>query len=98
MKTDHAPPPPNSRTRSAAGTVRVELFAGMAATAGRRSLDLPWPGGSVADLRQAVATALPGVADLLARSAIALDDRYAADDVEVAETTTVAVIPPVSGG
>jgi len=51
--------------------VHVSLFAGMAEAAGRRSLDVAWRGGSVAELRRAVAEAVPAVALLVARSAVA---------------------------
>ena len=76
--------------------VRVTLFAGMAEAAGRRSLELPWTGGTVADLRHRVAAAVPAIAPLLA--AIALGDRYAKADESVAAGADVAIIPPVSGG
>jgi molybdopterin converting factor small subunit len=79
-------------------TVRVALFAGMAEAAGRRSLDVAWPGGSVAELRRAVAEAVPAVAELVAKSAVARGDRYAADDEAVAAGDELAIIPPVSGG
>ena len=78
--------------------VRVTLFAGMAEAAGRRSLELPWTGGTVADLRHRVAAAVPAIAPLLAQSAIALGDRYAKADESVAAGADVAIIPPVSGG
>lgn len=80
------------------GEVAVALFAGMAEAAGRRHLAVPWRGGTVADLRAALATACPAIAPLLARSAIALDGRYATDATAVAPAADVAVIPPVSGG
>jgi molybdopterin synthase catalytic subunit len=79
-------------------SVRVALFAGMAEAAGRRTLDVAWQGGSVAELRRAVAEAVPAVAALVANSAIARGDRYAADDEAVAAGDELAIIPPVSGG
>jgi molybdopterin converting factor small subunit len=78
--------------------LRVALFAGMAELAGRRSLEIPWSGGTVAELRRAVAEAVPAVEPLLARSAVALGDRYAGADEPVACGSDVAIIPPVSGG
>lgn len=83
---------------SAAGRVRLALFAGLAELAGTRSLEIPWSGGSVGDLRQAVAAARPAVAGLLERSAIAIGGRYADDDVPVSAGADVAILPPVSGG
>jgi molybdopterin converting factor small subunit len=78
--------------------IRVGLFAGMAEAAGCRQLDVAWQGGTVADLRAAVALACPAVVPLLVRSAIAVDGRYAPDAALVAAGADVAVIPPVSGG
>ena len=83
---------------SPCGRLRVALFAGMAATAGRRWVEVPWQGGTVADLRGLLAAACPELAGLLARSAVAIGDRYAPDDEAVAATADVAIIPPVSGG
>lgn len=82
----------------ATGRLQVSLFAGMAAAAGRRRVEVPWQGGTVADLRVALAAACPELAGLLARSAVAIGDRYAPDDEAVAATADVAIIPPVSGG
>ena len=78
--------------------VEVALFAGMAALAGTRRVSLAWPGGTVADLRRALAAACPSCVPLLERSAVAVGGRYAGDDVAVASGDDVAVIPPVSGG
>lgn len=78
--------------------LRVALFAGLADLAGCRSLEIPWRGGSVADLRVAIAATRPGIAGLLARSAVAIDDRYAGDGTPVPAAADVAIIPPVSGG
>lgn len=79
-------------------TVRVSLFAGLAAAAGTRHLELPWQGGTASALRAAVAAALPAAAALVAKSAIAVDDSYVADDAPVVAGADVAIIPPVSGG
>lgn len=78
--------------------VVVNLFAGMAESAGTRRLDLEWTGGSVADLRRRIAECVPAVADLLARSAVAVGNSYAADADHVPRDADVAIIPPVSGG
>lgn len=80
------------------GTVVVELFAGMAELAGCRRVSLAWSGGDVAALRRALVSACPAVAPLLERSAVAVGDRYAAEDQPVDVGRVVAVIPPVSGG
>jgi molybdopterin converting factor small subunit len=79
--------------------VRVALFAGMAEAAGCREAEIEWPGGTVADLKAALGRRWPAIAPLLARSAVAVGGRYAADDLIVGVgTADVAVIPPVSGG
>jgi molybdopterin converting factor small subunit len=76
----------------------ISLFAGMAEAAGCRRLEIPWSGGTVADLRAAVALAAPAIVPLLAKSAVAIGGRYARDEDTVAEGGDVAIIPPVSGG
>ncbi len=53
---------------------------------------------TVAELRGRLAAACPELAGLLARSAVAIGDSYAADDEAVAAHADVAIIPPVSGG
>ena len=78
--------------------LHVALFAGMAAAAGTRSLELPWRGGTVADLRRLVGQSRPEIAALLGRSAVAVGDRYADDDSPVPPGADVAILPPVSGG
>jgi molybdopterin converting factor small subunit len=78
-------------------TRKVGLFAGMAAAAGCREVEVAWPGGTAADLRAAVAAAVPAVAALVARSAVAVGTAYVADD-EAVPDGAVAIIPPVSGG
>lgn len=78
--------------------LRVAVFAGMAQIAGRRVLEIPWRRGSVAVLREAVASAHPELVPLLARSAISVGSRHVADDAEVLPGADVAILPPVSGG
>lgn len=88
---------PSSST-AAPPTLRVSLFAGLAAAAGSRYLDLPWQGGTAADVKAAVAAAVPAAAALLAHSAVAVGNRYVAIDAPIPAAADVAVIPPVSGG
>ena len=80
------------------GTLRVALYAGMADAAGTRHAEIRWRGGSVADLRAALEAAYPAIGSLLARSAVAVGNRYATDEAEVPAAADVAIIPPVSGG
>ena len=79
-------------------TLRVSLFAGMAEIAGARIVGIPWAGGTVSDVRRAILASHPGLESLLARSAIAIGDRYASADEPVPHGADVAIIPPVSGG
>lgn len=79
-------------------TLRIALFAGMAEAAGTRTAEIRWRGGSVADLRADLAAAYPAIGGLLARSAVAIGNRYATDDDDVPAVADVAIIPPVSGG
>ena len=81
-----------------ADSVQISLFAGMAATIGRRSLELAWEGGTAAALRNRLIAEFPALAPLLARSAVAIGDAYVADDALVPPGAGVAIIPPVSGG
>ncbi|MFM1904465.1 MAG: hypothetical protein RLZZ440_2365 [Planctomycetota bacterium] len=78
--------------------LRISLFAGMAELAGCRELELPWAGGTAADLLVAVQAACPAIAPLAARSVVAIGARYAAATDRIAAGDLVAIIPPVSGG
>ena len=79
-------------------SLTVALFAGLVDAAGARTLELDWPGGTVADLRRALAAACPALVPLLAQSAVAVAGCYVADDAPVAAGADVAILPPVSGG
>lgn len=81
-----------------AARIRITLFAGMAEVAGRRTLELPWHRGTVADLLVAVGAACPVIAPLVARSAVAVAASYVAPTDIVQAGDDVAIIPPVSGG
>lgn len=96
----HAPPPPSPTPLPppTGPRLRVALFAGVADLAGARVLELPWQGGTVADVRAAAAAACPAAAPLVARSAVAVGGRIAGDDAAVAAGADVAILPPVSGG
>jgi molybdopterin converting factor subunit 1 len=80
-------------------TVRVLLFARARelAGAGEVAVELP-AGATVADLRAALAAAHPTLGDVLARSAVAVDEEFAEDGTMIGEGEVAAVIPPVSGG
>lgn len=76
----------------------VMLFAGLAELVGHREVSLDWQGGTAADLRSALQNQYPAAASLLARSAVAVGERYCRDQDQVAVGDDVAMLPPVSGG
>lgn len=79
--------------------VRVLLFAAArdAAAAGVVELDLPEP-ATVAQLQAALVDRYPDLGPIAARSAVAVDGRYAGPAHPIAPGAEVALIPPVSGG
>lgn len=85
-------------TQSTDTLLRVTVYAGLVEPAGGRVVELPWCGGTVADLRRALVTLRPGLEPLLARSAVAVDGNYAGDVAVIRAGADVAVLPPVSGG
>ena len=89
-----ATPPPISPTHR----LQVKLFAGLAAAAGTRLLELPWSGGTAAELKAVVAAALPAAAVLVSSSGVAVGNQYVAPDATIPPAADVALIPPVSGG
>ena len=78
--------------------LQVKLFAGLAAAANTRLLELPWHGGTAVELKAAVALAVPAAEALVACSGVAVGNRYVAADTIVVPLADVALIPPVSGG
>lgn len=80
-------------------TVRVLLFARARDLAGADELPLALPEtATVTDVRRALAEARPALRELLGRCAVAVDGEFACDTTAVTATSTVAVLPPVSGG
>lgn len=78
---------------------RVRMFAAARERAGRAvvEVDLPDP-ARVADLRQALASAVPTLAGLLPSLRFAVDAEYADDATPIPPGADLAAIPPVSGG
>lgn len=83
---------------NATSVLHVSLFAGMAEHAGKRTITLPWSGGTTAEVRRAVAVMYPKLELLMSKSAVAVGARYAPADEHVPAGADVAIIPPVSGG
>jgi molybdopterin converting factor subunit 1 len=80
-------------------TLTVHLFAAAREAAGTAALAVELPAGAtIADLRAAVAAAVPAAAGLLARSAVAVNHDFAEDVRRLTAGDEVAIIPPVSGG
>ena len=80
-------------------TVTVHMFAraGELAAADHVVVEVP-AGATVAAVRAALAAAVPALAPLLERSAVAVNHDFAEADRVVGPGDEVAVIPPVSGG
>ncbi len=79
--------------------VRVLYFAAARDAAGVAQEELPEPGfPTVGALRAAVTARHPGLARVLPRCRIALDQELAAEDAAVRDGAEAAVIPPVAGG
>jgi molybdopterin converting factor subunit 1 len=80
-------------------TIRVRLFARARELAGADAveIDLP-PGGLVADLRAQLSKSCPALRPLLTRSAVAVNEEFAGDELVVPPAAEVALLPPVSGG
>jgi molybdopterin synthase catalytic subunit len=78
--------------------VQVLYFAGARDAAGTDRETLASPPATVGALRRALADAHPGLARVLARSRIAVDQEFADDDAPLRDGAEVAVVPPVAGG
>jgi sulfur-carrier protein len=80
-------------------TVRVLFFAKARDLAGAPSQELTLGDtATVADLRRALAKAIPALEPLLPRLHVAINNDYAADSDPVHPGAEVACFPPVSGG
>lgn len=60
-------------------------------------VELP-PGATVGELRQRLGAEWPALAALLERSALAVENEFAGDDVVLPDGAEIALLPPVSGG
>ncbi|WP_439625672.1 molybdopterin converting factor subunit 1 [Gemmata sp.] len=80
-------------------TIRVLLFAAARDHAGTDAVGVELaPGATVAHMRAALVRQVPGLASLLARSAVAVNHDFAEDGRALGPGDEVAIIPPVSGG
>ena len=79
--------------------VRILLFASTRDAVGQDALTLDLDeGATIGDLRRQLADRCPTIRDLIHRSMIAINDRYAHDDEAIPPIGEIACIPPVSGG
>ena len=80
-------------------TIVVELFARLREIAGQPCIHLELPeSATLAAVRRSMAAQVPEAASLLAKSAIAVNENYADETVQLRPGDRVAVLPPVSGG
>lgn len=80
-------------------TLTVLLFAKLRDAAGSEAVAVELPAGAtVADLRRQLADAYPAIAQLLERSAVAVNHDFADGARSLAPGDEIAIIPPVSGG
>jgi molybdopterin converting factor small subunit len=79
--------------------VRIKLFAVAKDLAGLDELLVDVPAGAtIGQLRQAVGLQFPMLAKVLPHALWAIDAAYADDATELVDDSSVALIPPVSGG
>ncbi len=79
--------------------VHVRLFARARDLAGADLLRVELPeNATVADLRRRLAADYPALSALLERSALAVENEFAADSQVLSADAEVALLPPVSGG
>jgi molybdopterin converting factor subunit 1 len=79
--------------------VHVRLFARARDLAGTDVLRVELPdGATIADLRRRLAADYPALSTLLERSALAVENEFAADSLVLPVDAEVALLPPVSGG
>ena len=79
--------------------VTVLYFAAAREAAGTSSETVELPDGAdVAALSAALAARHPGLARILPRCRVAVDQEFAPSDLRIGDGAEIAVIPPVSGG
>lgn len=79
--------------------IELRLFAIAKEHAQSPSIELDLPENpTVADLKQALALAVPSLTPLISKIRFAIDSEYATDDASIPAGAHLAAIPPVSGG
>lgn len=78
---------------------RLILFAAAKEIVGKAEMEVTLDDpATVADLKKKLIDDFPSLKPLLARSALAVNHRYATDDERLPHGVEVGLIPPVSGG
>lgn len=78
---------------------RVRLFAAAKDLLRVSSVELDLPeGATVAQLRRRLAEEQPALGALLERSALAVNDEFADEEMPLTAGAEIALLPPVSGG
>lgn len=79
--------------------VSVRLFARARDLAGADLVQLEVAEGcTIADLRRRLAADYPKLESLVERSALAVENEFAADSLALSANAEIALLPPVSGG
>ncbi len=79
--------------------VTILFFASVADRVGARRIEMPHePGDTVASVRDRIVTAYPALAGFVPTLLYALNEEYVRTTDPVPAGSTLALIPPVSGG
>lgn len=79
--------------------MKILCFARLRDLAGSAEIDVELPAtATVGDLRREVERQAPALGPLLPKCAVAVNDEYADETVELRPGDRVALLPPVSGG
>ena len=79
--------------------VYVKLFAAAKDVVGSDAITIQVAdGATIAEVREALVMATPGLANIVAHALWAVDTEYAAETTPITTKSEIALIPPVSGG
>jgi len=79
--------------------VRVHLFARARDLVGKEALSIELAqGANVGDLKRRLSEERPELKSILQRSAVAVNEEFADDNVQLQSGAEIALLPPVSGG
>jgi molybdopterin converting factor subunit 1 len=79
--------------------IQIKLFAVAKERAGQETITVDLPANAtIANMRDAIQTQHPSLAQILPHALWAVDTAYANDQTPITEQSEIALIPPVSGG